>query len=60
MQMGIELGKLLVRSGQFNKSHLGTLTRLVLVSLAGVPAVDNLRNLLRAWQGKRRQPFNGP
>jgi uncharacterized membrane protein YoaK (UPF0700 family) len=29
---------------------------LVLVSLAGVPAMDDLRDLLRAWRDKRRPP----
>jgi uncharacterized membrane protein YoaK (UPF0700 family) len=75
--IGIELGRLLVRRGQFSSAHLGTLSRLalaffvggvlgawgfkqmgyvstiplalVLVSLAGVPAMDDLRNVLRHW-----------
>jgi uncharacterized membrane protein YoaK (UPF0700 family) len=75
--IGIELGRLLVRSAQFNGAHLHTLVRLalsffvggvvgalgfkqlgyfstvplalLLVSLAGVPAMDDLLNWLRVW-----------
>ena len=78
--IGIELGRLLVRSAQFNRTHLDTLARLalaffvggvvgalgfkqlgylstlplalVLVSLAGVPAMDDLRSLARGWYVK--------
>ena len=87
--IGIELGRLMVRSAQFNRPHLDTLTRLalaffvggvvgalgfkqvgclstvplalVLVSLAGVPAIDDLLSLARGWHinapGNRRSPL---
>ena len=85
--IGIELGRLLVRSAQFNRTHLDTLTRLalsfffggvmgalgfkqvgyvstvplalVLVSLAGVPAMDDLLSLVRDWQVKLRLRWRG-
>jgi uncharacterized membrane protein YoaK (UPF0700 family) len=85
--IGVELGRMLVRRGQFNAAHLGTLSRLalsffvggvvgalgfkqvgyvstiplalVLISLAGVPAIDDLRQLLRAWRDGRRLPQEG-
>lgn len=78
--IGIELGRLLVRSRQFNPAHLGTLLKLVLsffvggvlgalgfkqvgyvstiplalvlVSLAGVPAMDDALTLARGWHAK--------
>ena len=85
--IGIELGRLLVRHAQFNKTHLGTLTwlallffvggvvgalgfnqagyvstiplALVLVSLAGVPAVDDLLILFRGWRARLRVRWKG-
>ena len=85
--IGIELGRLLVRHAQFNKTHLSTLTRLallffvggvvgalgfnqagyvstvplalVLVSLAGVPAVDDLLILFRSWRARWRVRWKG-
>ena len=78
--IGIELGRLLVGSAQFNKTHLDTLIRLalsffvggvvgalgfkqvgylstvplalVLVSLASVPAMDDLLSLARGWHAR--------
>lgn len=85
--IGIELGRLLVRHAQFNKTHLGTLTwlallffvggvvgalgfnqagyvstiplALVLVGLAGVPAVDDLLILFRGWRARLRVRWKG-
>jgi uncharacterized membrane protein YoaK (UPF0700 family) len=78
--IGIELGKLLVRSERFNRTHLVTLIllllsfflggvmgavgfkqlgyvstlplALVLVGLAGVPAMDDLLHWARGWRAK--------
>ena len=80
--IGIELGRLLARSTQFNPTHLGTLARLVLsffaggvvgalgfkymgylstvplalvlVALAGVPAMDDLLMLARGRMARKR------
>ena len=80
--IGIELGRLLVRSPQFNKKHLDMLTglvlaffiggvtgalgfkqvgylstvplALVLIGLAGVPAIDDFLVFVRNWYEKVR------
>ena len=85
--IGIEIGRLLCRSEQFSRMHLGTLTRLalaffvggvvgalgfnqvgyvstvplavVLVGLAGVPAMDDLLGLARGWRVKLRLRWKG-